>query len=198
MTASLRLLYHFVNISTVGKRSRALTYFPSCRDDSAAELAHAQARPFYCDQRVGDNPTTDWIVLPFRESFAFKAVPLVCGQATLTMAVEGMIQDDVSWKGNKLTVLGESGEVLGNLFEEDESLMNTQVGGPILDTIVVSAEKMIEFTGDGDFEFSIYSQQGMTGSLKIRYMKLGFRYESRLHKCLGVNVRILTNSTRKF
>ena len=92
-----------------------------------------------------------------------------------------MIQDDVTWKGNKLTVLGESGEVLGNLFEEDESLMNTQVGGPVFDTIAISAEKMIEFTGDGDFEFTLYSQTGMTGNLKLRYMKLGFRCESCIH-----------------
>jgi hypothetical protein len=94
-----------------------------------------------------------------------------------------MIQDDVTWKGNKLTVLGESGEVLGNLFEEDESLMSTQVGGPVFDTIAISAEKMIEFTGDGDFEFTLYSQTGMTGNLKLRYMKLGFRYEPCIHKC---------------
>jgi hypothetical protein len=116
-----------------------------------------------------------------RESFAFKAVPLICGQATLTVAAMGMIQDDVTWKGNKLTVLGESGEVLGNLFEEDESLMSTQVGGPVFDTIAISAEKMIEFTGDGDFEFTLYSQTGMTGNLKLRYMKLGFRCESCIH-----------------
>lgn len=143
-------------------------YDLSYRDDSAMELAHAQARPFYCDQRVGDNPVTPWITLPFRERFAFKATPLICGQTTLTVAVDGYISDDVNWKGNKLTVLGEGGEFLGNLFEEDETLMNSEQGGPVFDTIAISPEKMIEFTGDGDFEFTVYSQRGNTGRLRFR------------------------------
>mmetsp|Transcript_4896 Transcript_4896/g.11394 ORF Transcript_4896/g.11394 Transcript_4896/m.11394 type:complete len:743 (+) Transcript_4896:1716-3944(+) len=146
------------------------TYTLSYRDDSAKELAHAQARPFYCDQRVGDNPTTAWIDMPFRESFAFKATPLVCGAATLTFGVEF----DVTWKHTDLTVLGEAGEVLGTMFSGSELVGNLQVGGPVHDSITISAEKMMEMSGDGDFEFTVYSQDGQTGRLRFREMRLGF------------------------
>jgi len=148
----------------------ANTYTLSYRDDSAKELAHSQARPFYCNQRVGDNPTTAWIDMPFREAFAFKATPLVCGPATLTFSVEF----DVTWKHTDLTVLGESGEVLGTVFSETERITNNQVGGPVFDSVAISAEKMMEMTGDGDFEFTVFSQDGQTGQLRFRDMRLGF------------------------
>uniref|UniRef100_A0A7S0YZP3 Laminin IV type A domain-containing protein n=1 Tax=Hemiselmis tepida TaxID=464990 RepID=A0A7S0YZP3_9CRYP len=146
------------------------TYTLSYRDDSARELAHAQARPFYCDQRVGDNPTTDWIDMPFREAFAFKATPLVCAAATLTLSVEF----EVTWKHTDLTIVGEAGEVLGTVFSGSELIGNQQVGGAVHDSIAISAEKMIEMTGDGDFEFTVYSQSGQTGRLRFREMRLGF------------------------
>ena len=162
------------------------TYTMSYQDYSAPMQAHSRGQPFFCEQAVGDQ--AEYIVMPFERTFAFRSTPLICTSAVLSVSALGQLRDDLLWPQNNLTVVGESGEVLGMLFTEPSALLGMQEGGPVTDQITISQEKMLEMTSDGDFIFSLVMRTskdairpGSTspvypygGVIKVRSMKLSF------------------------
>jgi hypothetical protein len=164
-------------------------YVLSYRDYTASLQAHARGQPFFCEQVVGaDAP---WLAMPFTRTFGFRSAPLICSTATLTVAAQGQVRNDILWPGNNVTVRGEHGELLGTLFSEPARFLGMQEGGPVFDSIAISQEKMLEMTSDGDFVISLStdSEHGRPdvimdnsgksiflrdASMKIRWMKLSF------------------------
>ena len=149
-------------------------YVIEYEDFSVVERAHARAQRFFCDQLVGDNPSTDWVEMPFVKTFAFRAVPLVCAAATLKVEVETRTDDDILQAQRNLTVVGENAEILGSMFTDSASLVGTGEGFQLHDTLALSAEKMMEMTGDGEMVFTLRTDPGARGALKFRRMTLAF------------------------
>jgi hypothetical protein len=149
-------------------------YVIEYEDFSVVERAHARAQRFFCDQLVGDNPSTDWVEMPFVKTFAFRAVPLVCAAATLKVEVETRTDDDILQAQRNLTVVGENAEILGSMFTDSASLVGTSEGFQLHDTLALSAEKMMEMTGDGEMVFTLRTDPGASGALKFRRMTLAF------------------------
>jgi len=145
-------------------------------DFSGPEQAHAQARPFFCEQAVGDNPAGPWLALPFRKSFGFRSTPVIPGVGTLTVAVEsGDLFEGVIWKNYNLTVFGEQNEMLGTLFTDPAHFLTFQAGGPVVDSIALSQEKMMAMSSDRDVVFHFVSSPDQPeGRLRIRWMRLDF------------------------
>jgi len=166
------------------------TYTLSYQDFSGALQAHQRGQPFFCEQAVGDKAA--FIDMPFARTFAFRSTPLICSTATLTVAAQGRLRNDILWPKNNITVLGEQGEVLGTLFSEPANLLGMQEGGPVTDSITLSQEKMLEVTSDGDFVFTLSVDTGDggradvtldsngnsvfldSGAIAFRWMKLTF------------------------
>jgi len=164
-----------VTLAPTAATAAGAAYTIRYQDFTAPELAHAQARPFFCDQLVGNNPPAAWIPTPFRKTFAFRSVPVICSAATLTIAAEGQpLGGDLWWQGNNFTLIGEHNEVLGTVFADSELYKTMEDGGPVYDTLALSQEKMIEMTADRDFVFEIASQKQGYGNVRFRYMKLSF------------------------
>ena len=129
------------------------TYTLAYRDYSSVLQSHGRAQPFFCEQAVGADAA--FIPLPFTKTFAFRSTPLICSTATLTVAAQGNVRNDILWPGNNITVRGEHGELLGVLFSEPATYLGMQEGGPVYDSITLSQEKMLEMTGDGDIVISL-------------------------------------------
>jgi len=169
-----------VRLSKDGSTADALTdgnssYQIAYRDFSGPEEAHRQARPFFCEQAVGDNPPAPFISLPFRRSFGFRSVPVIPSVGTLTIALESTWWEGLVWKDYSLTVWGEKNENLGSLFTNEAHFQAFQDGGPVYDSLTISQEKMLALSADGDIIFHITSSQEQPeGQLRIRYMRLDF------------------------
>jgi len=136
-------------------------YSLSYRDYTATMQAHQRGQPFFCEQNVGAE--AEFIDMPFVRTFAFRSTPLICSTATLTVAAQGQLRDDLLWPENKITVFGEQGEKLGTLFTEPSTFLGMQEGGPVTDSITLSQEKMLEMTSDGDFVVTLSTDAVGTG-----------------------------------
>ena len=72
-------------------------YTIAYRDYSASLQAHARSQPFFCEQAVGKD--APFLEMPFTRTFAFRSMPLFCSAATLTVAAEGQLRNDLLWPG---------------------------------------------------------------------------------------------------
>ena len=173
-------------------------YTIAYRDYSASLQAHARSQPFFCEQAVGKD--APFLEMPFTRTFAFRSMPLVCSAATLTVAAEGQLRNDLLWPGNNVTVFGEHGETLGVLFTEKSTFLGMQDGGPVEDSITLSQEKMLELTSDRSLVLTLearISAGGIAdkdlpglrgGAIKLHHMKLSFSPAACFSQSLATDV----------
>jgi len=159
---------------TDANTSATSQYSLSYRDYTAPLQAHVRGQPFFCEQAVGSE--APYIDMPFVRTFAFRSTPLICSTATLTVAAQGQLHNDLLWPEHNVTVMGEQGEALGTLFSEPATFLGMQEGGPVTDSMTLSQEKMLEMTSDGDFviTLSTHAVFPLGGALKFVSMTLSF------------------------
>ena len=156
------------------------------------------ARAANSEQAVGKD--APFLEMPFTRTFAFRSMPLVCSAATLTVAAEGQLRNDLLWPGNNVTVFGEHGETLGVLFTEKSTFLGMQDGGPVEDSITLSQEKMLELTSDRSLVLTLEARisaggiadkdlKGLRGgAIKLHHMKLSFSPAACFSQSLATDV----------